>query len=100
MQHRGRVMRLHEDFSICKIAGQSFLVPMGASVIDMDKMLDLNEVAEFIVNLIGPRDVKFEEIVTRILEEYESSQEQVEQDLSDFVQQGLQYGFITEALGT
>lgn len=87
-------MKLNKEFSVCTIAGNTFLVPTGAAVIDMDKMIDLNELAVFIVELIKEKSLSFAEITDAIMEEYDIDKNTVCSDLSDFVWAGAKLGFI------
>ena len=42
-------MKISKDFSICVVAGRTFLAPLGSQTIDMKKMIDLNGSARMLV---------------------------------------------------
>ena len=64
-------MKLNDEFSVCEVAGQSFLVPLGSRTMDVRKMLDLNKTALFIVNTLKERECTREELLMLILDKYE-----------------------------
>ena len=69
-----------------KIADEYILVPIRQNVGDLENIYTLNEVGAFIWELIdGKRQLK--EIKERIVEEFEVSEEEAENDLIDFIQQ-------------
>lgn len=87
-------MKLKEDFELCEIAGNTFLIPIGAAVIDMHKMLDLNETSLFIINILKERECSVKELADEMIKEYEVSEELVEKDIEEFMQKGIDLGFL------
>lgn len=87
-------MVLKKEFHLCSIANQDFLIPIGATVVDVNSMLDLNEVSSFVVKLIRERSYSEEELVDCIYEEYEADKEMIRRDLRSFINKGVELGFI------
>ena len=67
-----------------EIAGDTILVPLGKSVYESNGLFVLNELGAFIWNLMPAVDTE-EEIVDKILEEYEVSREEAEADTAKFM---------------
>ena len=83
-------MKLNEEFSVCKVAGKSFLVPLGARTMDMRKMLNLNGSALFLINALKENEYTREELLALLLETYDVDEKtaaedacKVEHDISD-----------------
>lgn len=88
-------MKLNNEFSVCEIAGQSFLVPLGSRTMDVRKMLDLNKTALFIVNTLKERECTREELLMLILDKYEIDEKTAAADLDEFLDKTVQAGIIT-----
>lgn len=67
-----------------EIAGDVILVPVGKSVLENNGLYALNELAGFIWDLLPIVSTK-EEIVSRILEEYEIDKETATKDCEQFL---------------
>ena len=67
-----------------EIVGDTILVPLGKSVYESNGLFVLNELGAFIWNLMPAVDTE-EEIVDKILEEYEVSREEAEADTAQFM---------------
>lgn len=93
---RGIKMKLNEDFSVCEIEGKTFLAPIGASVIDLRNMFNLNETGAFLTQLLEEHDMTKEELVAALLAEFEVEETQASTDLDEFVEKGKEIGFIVE----
>ncbi len=67
-----------------KIEDETILVPIRSNVGDLDNIYVLNEVGARIWELIdGKRDI--EEIITAISSEYETTPEEAEKDIEEFL---------------
>ena len=88
-------MKLSNEFSVCEIAGQSFLVPLGSRTMDVRKMLDLNKTALFIVNTLKERECTREELLMLILDKYEIDEKTAAADLDEFLDKTVQAGIVT-----
>ena len=89
-------MRLNREFSVCEVAGQSFLAPTGSKVMDVNKMMDLNDSSLFIINLLKDNDMTHEEILDKMLEEYEVDRETADADLKEFIEKAVKAGVILQ----
>ena len=77
-------MKLKKQLIKRDIAGDTILVPVGKTVYDSNGLFVLNEVATFIWDNLPELDTQ-EEIVAKILEEYEVSQEEAAKDTAEFL---------------
>ncbi len=76
--------RRNENFVFRRIEDESILVPIKDNVGDMGSIYSLNQMGAFIwEQLDGQR--KLETVKDKILEEYEVSPREAEEDLSEFV---------------
>ncbi|MBQ6851034.1 MAG: PqqD family protein [Oscillospiraceae bacterium] len=77
-------MKIKKQLIKRDIAGDTILVPVGKTVYDSNGLFVLNEVATFIWDNLPELDTQ-EEIVAKILEEYEVSQEEAAKDTAEFL---------------
>lgn len=87
-------MKYNNEFSVCEVAGQSFLVPTGSKVMDVDKMTDLNETALFIINALREKNLTKEELLGKMLDEYDVDRETADADLTEFIEMAEKLGVI------
>jgi hypothetical protein len=76
-----------------EIAGDIILVPVGSGVYDSNGLFALNELGGFIWDLLPKADGE-EDILKAILEEYEVSREQAQEDLREFLDKLKQLNII------
>ena len=67
-----------------QVAGDTILIPVGSAVLDSNGLFVLNEVAEFVWDILPEVETEAE-ICSRVLEEFEATPEQVEADVSEFL---------------
>ena len=79
-------MKIKRDFILREIAGDILLVPAGKTALDLNGMLTLNEVGAEIWTMLPEVECE-EEIVQRLLQEYEAEPAQVREDVSEFMSQ-------------
>lgn len=89
-------MKLHSDYSVSEIAGNAFLVPIGAAIVDMGKMLDLNETSQFILERLKDNDITEEELAQALFDEYDADMETIRADVKEFVENTKKNGFIVD----
>ena len=77
-------MDIKRDFVLRHVAGTALLVPTGRTTLDMNGMLTLNELGAEIWTML-PQAKNEQDIVARILEEYDATEEQVKQDVAAFL---------------
>ena len=79
-------MKINGTFVLREIAGDYIIVPVGESAIDFNGMITLNEIGVFIWKLLQ-EEHSYDEILHTILNEYDSTEDQVRKDLDDFLKQ-------------
>ena len=77
-------MKIKLDFVLRAIAGDILLVPAGKTALDLNGMLTLNEVGAEIWKML-PEVENEEEIVERLLQDYDAEPAQVREDVSAFL---------------
>lgn len=77
-------MKVKLEFVLREIAGDILLVPAGKTALDLNGMLTLNEVGAEIWRML-PEVQSEEEIVGRLLRDYDAEPAQVRADVSDFL---------------
>lgn len=78
-------MKINYEFVKRKIAGEDFLVPIGEGALKYKGMFSLTEVAGFIWDMLSETEDE-KEIVKKICEEYEVSEETATEDTREFLQ--------------
>ena len=77
-------MKIKKELIKRDIAGDTILVPVGKTVYDSNGLFVLNEVAAFIWDILADCKTQ-DEIVDKILEEYEVSREEAGKDTAEFL---------------
>jgi hypothetical protein len=77
-------MEIKLEFILRDIAGDLLLVPAGKSALDLNGMLTLNEMGGEIWKLL-PQVKDEEELIQRLLEEYEVGEEELRADVTEFL---------------
>ena len=77
-------MKINLDCVLREIAGDILLVPAGKTALDLNGMLTLNEVGAEIWKML-PEVENEEEIVERLLRDYDAEPAQVREDVSAFL---------------
>ncbi len=79
-------MKIKEGFMLRNVADNYVVVPMGKEAADFNGMITLNETGAFMWKCLEKGCTK-EELVTKVLEEYEAEEEQVIQSVERFVKE-------------
>ena len=87
-------MRFNSEFSVCEVSGQSFLVPTGSKTMDVNKMMDLNDTALFLINSLKNKDMSFDELLVALMDEYDVDMQTASADLSAFIETAKKSGVI------
>ncbi|SHI13422.1 Coenzyme PQQ synthesis protein D (PqqD) [Butyrivibrio fibrisolvens DSM 3071] len=87
-------MKLNTEFSVCEVSGQPFLVPTGSKLMDVNKMMDLNDTALFIINALKEKDQTFDELLVAIMDEYDIDMQTASKDLGEFIENAKSAGVI------
>lgn len=77
-------MKKKLDFVLREIAGDLLLVPTGKTALDLNGMLTLNEVGGEIWKMLDAVNSE-EEIVDRLLQDYDVEKEQLQRDVHEFL---------------
>lgn len=77
-------MKIKREFVLREIAGDLLLVPTGKTALDLNGMLTLNEVGADIWKML-PEVKNEEEIVQRLLKDYEATAEEIRPDVGAFL---------------
>lgn len=86
-------MNIKKELIKREIAGDTILVPVGKTVYDSNGLFALNEVAAFIWDIL-PEVSCADEIVTKILDEYEVTAETAAADTREFLDKLREMGII------
>jgi hypothetical protein len=78
-----------------RIAGESFLVPVCGTPVDMENIFVLNPLADFIWERLDGKHA-LETIVADILATYDVKQKQADTDVAELVGQLLAHGLVEE----
>ena len=77
-------MKIKPDFALWEIAGDLLLVPAGQTAPDLNAMMILNEVGGEVWKLL-PEAADEEELISRLLEEYDVQEEVLRKDVDCFL---------------
>lgn len=77
-------MKIKEGYLLREVAGSNIVVPVGEGVMDFSGVITLNEVGAFIWRILEKETTK-EQIVDRMLEEYDVDRAVAEQDVEDYI---------------
>lgn len=88
-------MKLEKEFVLREIAGDYVIIPTGKTVLDFNGMITVNEVGVEIWKMLQ-EEVTFDEIVQRILNEYDVEEETVRSDVREFLDKLIAGGILAE----
>jgi hypothetical protein len=77
-------MKIQKELLKREVGGEAFLVPLGKTVYDSNGLFVLTELGSFIWDLL-PEAQTEEEILTKILEEYDVEEATARADLTQFL---------------
>ena len=77
-------MKIKREFVLREIAGDLLLVPTGKTALDLNGMLTLNEAGAEIWKML-PEVESEDEIVSRLLEEYDAEEAALREDVGAFL---------------
>ena len=78
-------MKIKSDFILRKVADSYVVVPVGKLTIDFNGIINLNETGAFLFELLQ-KGAEREELIEKMLEEYEVSPEKAASDIDIFIQ--------------
>jgi hypothetical protein len=91
-----KTYKRNENFVFRKIEKETILVPIKDNVGDMGYIYNLNELAAFVWENLDGKD-RLLDIKNSIVEEFEVSAQQAEEDLGEFVDDLKEIGAIVKA---
>lgn len=77
-------MKIKENFVLREIAGEYIIVPVGNTTLNFNGLMTVNEVGMFIWQQLQEEITK-EELLTRVLDEYEVDEETAKADIDEFL---------------
>ncbi len=86
-------MKINKEMTLRTVAGESILVPNANVVLDLNGLFIITETGAFIWQLL-PNAENQEEIVNKLLEEYEIDRETAEKDVAEFLEKLRGFGII------
>ena len=78
-------MKISGEFILSELMGEYVMVPVGETALKFNGIVGLNDVAVFIWKQLQ-EDISREELLSRILEEFEVTGEEADRDLEEFLQ--------------
>ncbi len=86
-------MKINKEITLREIAGENILVPGANAVLDLNGLFVVTETGALIWKLL-PQVENEQEIVEKILEEYEIDEDTAKKDASEFLGNLRKYGII------
>ena len=80
-------MKIKEDFILRKVADSYVVVPVNKMTLDFNGIINLNETGAFLFELLQ-KGAERDELVDKMLEEYDVDREKAEADIDVFIQKG------------
>ena len=77
-------MKVDKEFVLREIAGEYVIIPIGRTVLSFNGLITVNEIGAFLWNLLQ-EDVTKEELVAKVLDEYEVDEETAREDIQEFL---------------
>ncbi|WP_407724619.1 PqqD family protein [Ruminococcus sp. JL13D9] len=78
-------MKIKEDFILRKVADSYVVVPVNKMTLDFNGIINLNETGAFLFELLQ-KGAERDELVDKMLEEYDVDREKAEVDIDVFIQ--------------
>lgn len=78
-------MKIKEDFLLRKVADSYVVVPVNSMTLDFNGIINLNETGAFLFELLQ-KGAENQELVNKMLEEYDVTPEIAEKDIEIFIQ--------------
>ena len=87
-------MKLRNDLTLRKVAGEYIIVDPGKDMVDMSKVFTFNETSAFIWEELQGKEFNEEDIVAILLENYEVSIEIAQADAQILIDRFHKFGLI------
>lgn len=89
--------RIKEGYILREIAGEYAIIPVDTEAVISNAVMTPNETAVSMWKVFQ-EGATVDEVVARMLEEYDASEEMIHQGVVDFVQESLQYNMMEEVI--
>lgn len=89
-------MHFKNDISIRKIGDESIIALDSEQGVDYTQVISLNETAAFLLNSVIGKEFSIEDLVEKLLSEYEVDENTARRDITQIVNQLKQIGIIEE----
>ena len=77
-------MRINKEFVLREIAGDYIIIPTGATVLEFNGLITVNEVGVTLWKMLQ-EEVTMDELVQGVLAEYEVEEEVARKDIQEFL---------------
>lgn len=77
-------MKIKNDFVLRKVADSYVVVPVSSLTLDFNGVINLNETGAFLFEQLQS-GIKKDELISKMLEEYDVSKEKAITDIEDFI---------------
>lgn len=88
-------MKIQKDFILREIAGDFVLVPTGNTAMEFNGLIAINEIGAFLWKNLQS-EITREQLVQKVLEEYEIDSETVKKDVDEFLSKLVNAGIVAE----
>lgn len=78
-------MKIKEGFVVRKLGTQYVVVALSNEASQLNYLIKLNEIGAFMWEILAKKDNSKEELVKEVLNEYDASEEQVTNDVNEFI---------------
>ena len=78
-------MKIKKDFILRKVADSYVVVPVGKMTLDFNGIINLNETGAFLFEILQ-QGAERDELIDRLLAEYEVTRDKAEADVDRFIQ--------------
>ena len=89
---------IHQKDIVCRnIAGETILVPIRGNLADMQQIFTLNSVGAYIWEQLNG-EKQLTEILEMLLERFDTTREQAEKDILEFIEQVEKKGLVSKKI--
>ena len=89
-------MKINKEFVLREIAGEYIIIPTGSTVLEWNGLITVNEVGVTIWNMLQ-EEVTLDQLVQKILEEYDVDEETARKDTEEFLQNLMESGILPQS---
>ena len=87
-------MKIKEGFMLRQVAGQHIVMPLGQKALDFNCAITLNESGAFLWSVLEKGVADKEELLSKLLEEYDVEESLAQQDIDAFLQKLIENNLI------